>query len=709
MLTASAVLAADFQINEVMLRNDVLTEAAFLDEDGERQPFVELENTTTQTKSLLDWSLGRSAADPDPFVLPDVSVLAGERVVVWLSGKDRATAGSPLHADFDGVDAADLYLFDDGDQLVDSFAGQHMPLDHAMGRCTETGGTDFYYMASPSPGEANHYHDVVPFVFLEDHVSLTVGEPVQLRVWPDVPVTWSSDNANIVVSPTGVISAAVDVLFPQGRGKVTATWVGSTYSRYVQVTIVNWTANVSRLELHAQSVADRVLADEGGSVRYNIGTTLYESSDALRDPVVIGTLPALPGDISGLHSTPFGHFLNVGTNIYRSTDLTNWTLEVVMQTAGLAHGFDTHWDVTTQTGYVFAGEYSVDTSQRHRVHRGTYPNAAAPVWDIVLDFATIDEWTLDPSVLDAVRHIHVVTVDPYTGDVYVGTGDGNEHSRIYHSSDFGSNFDLLGFGTQEWRTLAIWFTEDFAYWNMDASDAQVIRRIPRTEYVLGVGWPSLNPVLTSGSTVTGRTYYVTENDTPAHFPVGVGEFFVEVGTTLLDPGNAVRPTDDPAFDYREDVAEIVNGGQWYQGFATSEQGDEVSIVSVQPNPFHRDYRSRLIGIKEAPNGDPIVQELTLVEPEALNWTSDRTVLIPKAQGADGLIYFAAKRAAHTEYVARLDWWDDAVSAPPKPTPPAPPVDRCWPAPEPGMAAMWAAGLPLVAWMARRRSARRSAA
>ncbi len=699
--------AEGFVINEVLRRNDRLFGAEYLDEDGSRQPWIEIRNDSAVTASLLGWSLSWSPTDPDRFELPDVTVSPGESVVVWLSGKDRAVAGSPLHADFTPDRGIDFYLFDTSSALADAFVGRRIPVDHSLGRCQETADGSFHYYDDPTPGLDNAFFYTVPFVFLDERVSLTAGQSLQLRVWPDVEVDWSSNNPNVTVSSSGVITATSDFLAPDGQAEITATLAGGSYSQSLDVTVVGWASNVSWIDLAPQSLAQNILAGDGSRILFSVGTVLYESTAGLEDAVVVGSTPVPPNDLSRITQTPFGNFLIVGADIYRATDLTNWSLAFQMDKQALRHMFDTYWDASTQTGYVFAGEYSaLVPTNRHKVYRGTYPNGGAATWETLLDFDSLDAWLNDPGVLGAVRHVHVVIVDPENGDLYVGTGDDDLHSRILHSTDFGDTFSLIGLGRQDWRTLAIWFTPDYVYWGMDTSAPQSVWRIARAQMNPDGSWPSITPELSTGETQTGVEYYVTQESNASRFPVGVGETFVEdASTTPLDADHRVRPLDDVAYDYREEVALVDNGDHWYQGDVTSEQGDAVSLFSMDTTTaLIRDYEARLIGIKEGVGGAPLVQEIAIVRSEFGLSAGAQTRLIPKAQGPDGMIYFAAQDAAHGRYRGRLHWYDDAASAPPEPTPPAPPAP-CLPVPEPGWLAMWGAGLPLLGALARGRRER----
>lgn len=666
------VAHANFVINEVMRRNDYLTGASFLDEDGMKQGWVELKNLGAVAVSLQDWSISNDQSEPRRFVLPDVSVEPGATALVWLSGKNRAAAGAPLHANFRWLEGGNLYLFTPQTTLADMVVDTRIPVDRSFGRCSDNNRAGFYY-GTPSPGAENSSGAIVSFVIPEGHISLPVGQPYRLRVWPAVAVTWSSDNPNVSVSADGVVSASQDLLAPGGKAIVTATSVDGSETARVDVTVVNWSANVSHLDLTAIPEINGVLGQDETGVYLLVGSVIYKTAAGIGAKQPVGTVPAGASTGSLLLKTPFGYFLRSTTKIYRSNDLSTWTLEFTTQLDGLQHAFDFAYDESSQTGHVFAGEYSTDPLQEHRVYRGTYPAAGAPTWGTVLTFSPFAAWQADPSAKESVRHIHMVRVDPYTETVFVGTGDVNEQARIYYSGDFGTTFEILGMGDQSWRTLGMWFTPDFAYWSMDTSASQSIWRIPRPVGPPGTGWSSLSPQLASGTTGPGVRYYVSQNDSPGRFPVGVGRIFTAAAAAQLDAGNRVRPIDDPAFNNREQVAAVTNGSLWYQLFVNSEQGDLVSLVSGAPEGFRRDYRGRMFGIKEQAGGAPIVQELLLVPAPTASTISAYTQLTPIGQDPGGFIYFRGRDSAHKFFEARLRWYDALASAPAEaPLPPVAP-------------------------------------
>ncbi|RFC50247.1 MAG: CotH protein/Chitobiase/beta-hexosaminidase C-terminal domain-containing protein/Lamin Tail Domain [Verrucomicrobia bacterium] len=84
------------EVTEILTEN----EGGLEDADGNTPGWIELRNETGAAVSLAGWRLTDDAAVPGKWALPGVSLAAGARVVVFVSGKDRAVAGQELHANF---------------------------------------------------------------------------------------------------------------------------------------------------------------------------------------------------------------------------------------------------------------------------------------------------------------------------------------------------------------------------------------------------------------------------------------------------------------------------------------------------------------------------------------------------------------------------------------------------------------------------------
>ena len=334
-----------------------------------------------------------------------------------------------------------------------------------------------------------------------------------------------------------------------------------------------------------------------------------------------------------------------------------------MNMRGLQHSFDNRWDPGSGTGYIYACEYSCRDKDRHRVCRGIFPATGEPNWETVLDFPSLDEWHRDPTLLDAARHVHSVTVDPYTGHVWVATGDADLHSRLLYSDDNGWSFRLVGMGSQAWRAVSIWFTERYVYWAMDSEIDQSCWRIPRARFDAAGLWPCMMPELTSGMTKTGMHYLVTAMETEAYFPVDVGSVYQETAPRPVNEQNRVRVMDDPASDYREKVVDLVNGTFWCHLWVNDDRGDPILILGQAAEGAARDYRGRVFGLKELPNGSVDVQELLSVSSKQPDIYNDDTMYVqlqPHVQDASGYVYFTGWATKQRSYKTRLTWTDNPL-------------------------------------------------
>jgi hypothetical protein len=641
-------------INEVLARNDSLTGTAYLDEDGTRQGWLELYNPGPEPMALAGYRLGGGTGGTALWPLPDRTVKPGGLLVVWGSGKDRRGPCGELHASFTFMGSETIFLVDPDGVLAGSCHVGGLPADHSFGRAGDGAGAWGFY-AALTPGSSNGAGAILPFLIGRRHVSLTVGQPYRLAVIPGHDVVWESDNPLVDVGDDGTITAAEDAIGEHARATITARSVRGDHGDSCDVTIVGWKANRSELTVVDTPGADHVLACVGEATYFTKGRELHVSEDGLRTSRRISTFPRNVWNPT-LLVTPFGYFLRGSEYIYRSDDLREWTTTVKLRSGGLRHSFACDYDDVARTGYVYACEYSAgEPANRHAVYRGTFPPDGSPQWDMVLEFASLDEYDADRTLLTAVRHIHVLAVDPYTGDLWVGTGDRDVHCRLYCSTDRGETFRIVGMGSQAWRTLSVWFTERYVYWNMDTSKPQSVWRIPRSRCA-GV-WPSITAELTSGRTRAVISYYVTRSDSSGHFPAEVGEVYGEDRPRSLSDRYRARLLNDPAFDYREEVAVLDNGSHWYHAWVKDQTGDDLVLLCAAAEGAIRDGRGRVFGIKERADGTCDVQELLSVPSSRTDSRAKYVMVEPRVQDAAGYIYLLGRYTAHTIYTASLRWVD----------------------------------------------------
>ena len=142
-------------INEFVASNN----AGLEDEDGDTSDWIELYNAGDSPVSLTGWALTDSVYDRNKWTFPDVTIGAGEYLVVFASGKNRTpTNGDNLHTNFS--------LNRQGEYLgMYNLVGEPQPLsvfnpvfpmqatDFSYGRYA--GRPGFWYLQPPTPGAPN--------------------------------------------------------------------------------------------------------------------------------------------------------------------------------------------------------------------------------------------------------------------------------------------------------------------------------------------------------------------------------------------------------------------------------------------------------------------------------------------------------------------------------------------------------------------------
>ena len=74
--------------------------------------------------------------------------------------------------------------------------------------------------------------------------------------------------------------------------------------------------------------------------------------------------------------------------------------------------------------------------------------------------------------LQHIRHIHCVQYDPFSGRIWMGTGDRDAESSISFSADAGKTWTEIGSGDQMFRAVSLLFTEKHVYWGSDSPTVQ---------------------------------------------------------------------------------------------------------------------------------------------------------------------------------------------------------------------------------------------
>lgn len=485
------------------------------------------------------------------------------------------------------------------------------------------------------------------------YLSLQVKDSFQFCINNNVPVIWKVDNSNFKITPEGKLY--IDSLPTKKRvAKVFVQSIEGGSIDSCEVTAVSWVTQRSKLVINEILPWHGILGKIKNEVFFSYSYDLLKTPDGFKTKTFIGNLPDFPSNYN-LLVTPYGSFYRSNSKIYFSKDLKHWSLTFQGNFIGLHHSFDYYYDIKDSLVYVYFGEYSWDKpTNEHRVYRGTIKADGSSKWETILKFNSRSSFNTTPMIRPIARHIHVVKVDPYTGYVWIGTGDDGHEPMILYSNDHGTTFNTLGMGTQEYRALSIWFTEKYIYWNMDSYAPQKIFRIPKNAFNEQGICPSLSPELDHGYTKIGRKYYVVKNTDPGYFP---GSYFIETKERNLDSDHIVISCNDPNFNYKEVVADLACGSMWFTCNAKSKTGDDVVIMGVAGSANYYDTRNRVFGIKENKDGTVNVQELLTLP----SYNDEYEQLEPLLQDHNGFIYFHARSKNGEIYKTTLEWVDSTES------------------------------------------------
>lgn len=160
----------------------------------------------------------------------------------------------------------------------------------------------------------------------------------------------------------------------------------------------------------------------------------------------------------------------------------SWTLPASSSPMGvLPTGLCVH------DGAVYLGEYPLSTSDTPRIIRST---DRGETWSVV-------------ATLPDVRHVHSIQADPYTGELWVTTGDSGTACQIGRLRHGG--IEIVGSGSQEWRAVELAFTPESIVWGVDSVylESNPIFRLDRSR--VDAGTPSPERL----SDVSSSVYYAT--------------------------------------------------------------------------------------------------------------------------------------------------------------------------------------------------------
>lgn len=188
--TLNAAAPADVVINEILTDN--LT--SLVDEDGQKQDWIELYNRGSSPVNLLGWSLTDDAADPGRWTFPNLTLGGGQYLLVFASGKNRkpVAAGTTNHTNFrlnPGAGYVGLFGPESPRVTVSELAPAYpeQRADVSYGRAA---GGALTYFGTPTPRATNSAPTAVSGFAQPPHASVKSGlfnQPFNLVLSSETP------------------------------------------------------------------------------------------------------------------------------------------------------------------------------------------------------------------------------------------------------------------------------------------------------------------------------------------------------------------------------------------------------------------------------------------------------------------------------------------------------------------------------------------
>jgi hypothetical protein len=275
------VVEAGVRLNEFLASNDT----GLRDEDGAREDWIELHNSSAAAVDLSGWRLTDDPEDPAQWVFPARTLAPGGYMVVFASGKNRAPAAGNLHTNFriDGSRGDFLALVRPDGAVADSFAARVQFTDLAYGKGGDGLGSGYL---TPTPNAPNG--PVFPFGLNEVEFSVKRGFYTEAQT---VALTAGVPGSVIRYTVNGTRPTAATGLVYEGPIALTPDTVGATRgTRRLRAVAIHPDAAASRVATHTYLFVNGVAGPAIDGLVGQTNTNNSTQTNAIKNNAVYGPL-----------------------------------------------------------------------------------------------------------------------------------------------------------------------------------------------------------------------------------------------------------------------------------------------------------------------------------------------------------------------------------------------------------------------------------
>lgn len=208
--TTSAFTPVTVYLNEFLTKTDNDDPHPYCDENGSPEDWMEFFNPNANAINIGGYYLSDNAGDLDKWRFPEPTILpAGQYLVVFASGKNRAVSGQELHTNFKLSTEGEYLAFiePDGATIIKDWSPSFpsVPEYWSFGLTLPSSGGSYAPFQLPTPGAAN---------------STTPGEPAGDVIFSIPSQTFSSASVSLSLTTT---SPTAQIRYTTNRTEPTAS------------------------------------------------------------------------------------------------------------------------------------------------------------------------------------------------------------------------------------------------------------------------------------------------------------------------------------------------------------------------------------------------------------------------------------------------------------------------------------------------------
>jgi len=272
-------------INEVLSANS----SVLADENGSYEDWVELFNRGASTVNLNGYGLSDDAAVPLKWTFPNVSIGAGQYLLIWCSDKNRRIPGSPLHTNFKITSGGEaVVLSTPAGVLVNNSPAMASTQNMSIGR-SPNGTGNFLFFAIPTPNAANttpsYSEALTPPVFSHSSGFVTAGFTLTISTAvPGASIIYTLDGSEPKTTNLGGTSYTYKNQYPEIFGQVSGPLLTNSFQT------LNYTGPISIAD---RSALPNKLANI--STTYNADPSVYMPDNPIYKGTVVRAKVIKPG------------------------------------------------------------------------------------------------------------------------------------------------------------------------------------------------------------------------------------------------------------------------------------------------------------------------------------------------------------------------------------------------------------------------------